>query len=309
MKKLYTTLVAVFAISQFSYAQQWTTSGSNIYNSNAGNVGIGTTSPNAKLDVQGGNISIYNNGGSSNIFVGSAATGKTNVSLSSSSDANGYGVLQSVSSAGSSYGNTVINPSGGNVGIGTTSPAALLSVQGGGTTTGISNIETTLTARFNTANPPIVLGIGYVSSDNPFIQAFNSGTSSTRSLIINPFGGNVGIGTTTPDVSLAVAGTIHSKEVKVDLIGWPDFVFKPTYKLPSLTEVKSYIDQNQHLPDMPSAQEVEKDGINLGELVKVQTKKIEELTLYLIEKDKQLKDQQDQLTEFKKELKALAHHE
>jgi hypothetical protein len=105
--------------------------------------------------------------------------------------------------------------------------------------------------------------------------------------------GNVAIGTTDPQgYKLAVNGTIHTKEVKVDLTGWPDYVFKPTYKFPSLTEVKTYIDQNQHLPDMPSEVEVAKNGINLGEMNKLLTKKIAELTLYLIEKDKEVREQQ-----------------
>jgi hypothetical protein len=64
-----------------------------------------------------------------------------------------------------------------------------------------------------------------------------------------------------PIAKLAVNGTIYTKEVKVDLTGWPDYVFKPTYTLPLLllNEVKIYNDQNQHLPDMPSKQEVIQD--------------------------------------------------
>jgi hypothetical protein len=296
MKKLYTTLVAVFAISQFSYAQ-WTTSGSNIYNSNTGNVGIGTSSPTAPLNVAGGGI-----------------------------------------------------------------------------TTSLSDIATTVTARFNTANPPITLGIGYVSSDNPFLQAFNSTLNVTNSLIFNPFGGNVGIGTAYPATKLDVqggnmsvynnsnpsyivlgsvasgktnlnlgtsadangSGVIQSVSVAGSAYGntlinpdggnvaigtidphgyklavngnaiatsmtvklysaWPDYVFKPTYKLPSLSAVKTYIEQNQHLPEMPSAQEVEKNGLNLGEMVKLQAKKIEELTLYLIEQQQRIDRLEKQL--------------
>jgi len=103
--------------------------------------------------------------------------------------------------------------------------------------------------------------------------------------------GNVGIGTTdTHGYQLAVNGTIHSKEVLVDLNNWPDYVFKKDYALMPLSEIKNYIDQNYHLPEIPSAVEVEKDGINLGEMNKVLLKKVEELTLYLIEKDKQIND-------------------
>lgn len=122
--------------------------------------------------------------------------------------------------------------------------------------------------------------------------------------------GNIGIGTANPgSYKLAVNGGIHSQSVNVDLTGWSDYVFKPEYALPSLTEVKTYIDQNHHLPDMPSEQEVIKEGIDLGEMNKLLTKKVEELTLYLIqqkeEADKQNRSQQQQIDEFKQQLNAL----
>ena len=285
-------------------------------------------------------------------------------------------------------------PSSGNVGIGiNTGLTVPLTVQGGSTTTGLANIATSLTTKFNTANPAVTLGVGYISSDNPFLQAFNNANSNPNSLIINPFGGNVGIGTTSPlqklvstgailnvgitgnnngvaytsftdgfysalhsaaptegvgmwsdnqgnasigalydnigsslnltvrssssahglvaikiggngnvgigtlspDAKLAVKGTIHTQEVKVDMNGWSDFVFDKTYRLPTLSSIKTYIDQNHHLPEIPSEAEVIKNGVNLGEMVKLQTKKIEELTLYLIEKDKQVAHQQNQI--------------
>lgn len=120
----------------------------------------------------------------------------------------------------------------------------------------------------------------------------NTFTDNGASLAIKAIeNGNVGIGTFTPDAKLAVNGTIHTKEVKVDLTGWADYVFKPSYKLPKLSEVKAFITKNQHLPDMPSEKEVVANGVNLGEMVTLQTKKIEELTLYLIERDEQLTQQ------------------
>jgi hypothetical protein len=128
------------------------------------------------------------------------------------------------------------------------------------------------------------------------IQDFSPNMIETHAAAgFNITGGNVGIGTTTPDAKLAVNGTIHTKEVKVDLTGWPDYVFKPKYNLPSLIELKTYIDKNQHLPEMPSEREVAKNGINLGEIVRLQTKKIEELTLYLIEQQKQMEQLKQEL--------------
>ncbi len=104
-------------------------------------------------------------------------------------------------------------------------------------------------------------------------------------------GGAVGIGTKSPDATLTVNGNIHAKEVKVDLsIPAPDYVFKKDYRLRPLTEVKNYIDQNSHLPEVPSAVEMETKGINLGDMNITLLKKVEELTLYLIEQNEQLRE-------------------
>jgi hypothetical protein len=102
--------------------------------------------------------------------------------------------------------------------------------------------------------------------------------------------GNVGIGTTdTHGYKFAVNGDIHTKKVVVDLINWPDYVFKSSYNLKPLSEVKTYIDQNHHLPEMPSEKEVAEKGIDLGEMNKLLAKKVEELTLYMIESDRKQK--------------------
>lgn len=112
-------------------------------------------------------------------------------------------------------------------------------------------------------------------------------SSLTRMTIDN--NGNVGIGTENPDAKLSVNGLIHTKEVKVDLIGWPDYVFEENYELLSLEETENYINKNGHLPNIPSALEVEKNGVNLGEINKKLLEKIEELTLHLIELNKEIK--------------------
>jgi hypothetical protein len=119
------------------------------------------------------------------------------------------------------------------------------------------------------------------------------------------FNGNVGIGTINPQNKLDVNGTIHSKQVNVDLNGWPDYVFKKDYQLPTLQEIKTYIDKNHHLPEMPSEQEVAKDGLNLGEVNKILTRKVEELTLYMIEEDKKEKEKDEELNAQKRNNQAL----
>lgn len=119
--------------------------------------------------------------------------------------------------------------------------------------------------------------------------------------------GNVGIGTRDQQgYKLAVKGNIHAQEVKVDMDGWADYVFKSDYELFPLSDLKAYIDKNQHLPEMPSEKEIVDKGLSLGEMNKLLTKKVEELTLYLIEKDKQMKIQDDRLLGIEKKLKVLS---
>jgi len=210
----------------------------------------------------------------------------------------------------------------GNVGIGTTTPSGKLDVNGNGNYSGSLQIggfavnSNTTKLFINNGggygkNWAISAGANQISEQGFYI--YNWTDNPTIPLFTLTNSGNVGIGTTDPgSYKLAVNGTIHSKAVIIDLIGWPDYVFKKDYKLMPLAEVKSYIDQNQHLPGLPTGKEVESKGLDVGEMNKLLSKKVEELTLYLIEKDKkdeeketQLKGQQQQINELKQQLSAL----
>lgn len=107
-------------------------------------------------------------------------------------------------------------------------------------------------------------------------------------------------------------GAMYAKQIFVQTTGFPDYVFNKGYQLMPLMQLKSYIDQNHHLPEMPAAADVEKNGQNLGEINKLLTKKVEELTLYLIDKNQEIitlkqndQSQQQQIDELKKQMAAL----
>ena len=181
----------------------------------------------------------------------------------------------------------------GSVGIGTASPEAKLHVEGR------SYIRT---------NDDDVLTFDNTDDSWQYIQFKGNGVRKTWMGLdnYNNFniykekggailfgGGNVGIGTSNvsdPDYRLFVETGIRTRKVKVDQTNWADYVFEPAYRLLPLIEVERFIKQNKHLPEVPTAKEVEKNGVDLGENQVLLLKKIEELTLYAIESEKLTQD-------------------
>jgi len=85
-------------------------------------------------------------------------------------------------------------------------------------------------------------------------------------------------------------GEVKARKVTVDLDSWSDFVFEDEYNLMSIPELKNFITQNKHLPDVPSEAEVTEDGVDVAEMDKILLQKIEELTLYIIELEERIDD-------------------
>lgn len=139
--------------------------------------------------------------------------------------------------------------------------------------------------------------------DNPLI--------STKNLLVEGDGvhyianGNLGIGTTNPKERLSVNGKIRAQEVKVEIANWPDYVFEDGYNPISLAELEKYIKINKHLPEIPNAIEVEKSGIDLGEMNRLLLKKIEELTIILIQKEKRMLQESERLTKVEEKLEKM----
>jgi hypothetical protein len=137
---------------------------------------------------------------------------------------------------------------------------------------------------------------------------FNGGAFSsnewitTGNDIYNNNSGNIGIGTTdTKGYKFAVNGDAIFNKIKVkSYLDWPDYVFQQGYPLLSLQEIESYIKLNNHLPGVPSASEVRMNGVDLAENQAILLKKIEELTLLLIDQNKKLEEQAKKIEELEK---------
>jgi hypothetical protein len=112
---------------------------------------------------------------------------------------------------------------------------------------------------------------------------------NSGNVYFNNTGGGVGVGVTSlgAGVKFQVDGKIKCKEVEVALTPWPDHVFNANYNLRPLEEVEAFIVNNKHLPDVPNQQEIQNNGLNLGQMDAILLQKIEELTLYVIELKKE----------------------
>ena len=135
------------------------------------------------------------------------------------------------------------------------------------------------------------------------MKLFTDGSSTTPDydhFIIQRDGGEIAINTETfaTGYQMSVNGKIICTELRVAaLTNWPDYVFSDDYKLMPLDELEEAISQNGHLPNIPSAEQVEAEGFEVGMMNKLLMEKVEELTLYIIELNKQVEAQNKRIQE------------
>jgi hypothetical protein len=282
-----------------SLDKHWNRTGSDIFTTNgSGNVGIGTSTPAEKLTINATNPAIrFTNAGTEKGF------------LQASGNDMRLGTYGS-----NTTGNIFFNTLGtdrmtiaddGNIGLGISSPVSRFQILTGyeaslsthgflmlGSQSGTNLVMdgNEIMARFNGAATNLNLqnegGNVYIGDPAAFSSAHRLGVDGNAVIT-----GNMRIGTTvTPSgYKLAVDGKMICTEVLVRLVSnWPDYVFSNSYKRPGLDEVEDFIKKNNHLPGIPSAKEIETNGISVGEMQKMQMEKIEELTLYIIDLKKEI---------------------
>ena len=306
-----------FYVNRLGYDMNLYVNGKGMTIKNSGNIGIGTTNPQTLLNVNVGN-------GGANGTAGIRVGGTDNYSsLEFGIDGAYDGMIRSfgnnlkyyaghwkvigntasenhnhtwyTSKAGSNDWSTVkmILNENGYLGIGTTNPEQKLTLNGGefSISDGGSGLPFKIWAGGNDGENHMRIGTDfghYGDSAIELYQNYSGGSAQNPGKVI--VNGNLGVGTRFPDSKLTVKGKIHSEEVKVDLsVPAPDYVFKEDYNLRTLEETQKYIKENGHLPNIPSAKEMEENGVELGVMNMKLLEKIEELTLYILEQEKRIK--------------------
>ncbi|MBB4806424.1 hypothetical protein HNP38_001696 [Chryseobacterium defluvii] len=265
------------------------------------NVGIGTYSPNSTLEVgnsNGAKLTISTNGGSamsaSPLYPMLEFAGYLN-----SPKARIYSSEESGNTNGSKFSIAV------NDGAGSTSIIERFTIlKNGNTGIGVATPAYTLDVAGNAQFQDIISG-----GSNAWIFQTPDDGSKTLRLAYGGAGGAWEWGKAfvlsgdTGNASLQ--GKFEAKEVKVTHTPTADFVFEEDYNLPKLEDIEKHIKQKKHLPEIASAKQMEKEGVNIGEFQIQLLQKIEELTLYTIEQNKQLKNQQERIQQLEKENKEI----
>jgi hypothetical protein len=312
--------------------------GSGISVAYGGNVGIRTTAPAQIFTVNAGGsnggIQIQSTTGQNIVRYYQTDAG-TNLKYFQQGIYAGKGFISGVNDAttAETYRFITFDMSNGNVGIGTTNPGVNLDIQGIVRARNLSGSGITLNASGAASNNFSGANFYLIANNNAAAYGLTNPGSQANVMFRtdnwvgtfvwgrtkSPGGladfqeymrindaGNVGIGTTTTgNCKLAVEGMIGAREVQVVASSWPDYVFDESYKLDALDDVEQMIKTDKHLPGIPSKEEVEKDGVKLGEMQTKLLQKVEEMTLYLIEQNKKIDNQNERIQRLERENEEL----
>jgi hypothetical protein len=295
------------------------TAGNDVFSIRDGKVGIGNSTPQAPLHIVGGIDPLQ---GASVILDKGGMAKQFYLSFYGDNLSQAFigqpGNVSNRLDFGTGNTTTVMTLLNDKVGIGSTTPAEKLDVNGNVRATGfilptgaaagkVLTSDASGNATWQTGGSSSS-GWGYNGSTVSGLKSFGTVdnydlpviTNNTERMRVLATGGVIIGGTVLPatDALLAVNGTAYAKKIQVTLTGWADYVFHANYRLRPLSEVEQYINQYHHLPEVPSAEEVEKKGLDLGDNQATLLKKIEELTLYVIE-------QQKEITALKKEVEQV----
>ncbi|WP_298510448.1 hypothetical protein [uncultured Kordia sp.] len=285
-------LVICLVLANFTYSQ------TNTFPT-SGNVGIGTSGPTAKTDM----------------YLPQFATMESGLRITSpfafqqGSTINSLFHIRKNGLRRGSFGTQFIVRTNGKVGIGEENPNSKLHVHNGRIQiTGNNSYGGPMMIFGGDTNAPSGnWGIEYVSGGVAGLNFWKPSGSSNfgnyKMFLTDTGKVSIGLdpntaGTFNGNFKLYVADGIMTEKVKVTLRSssdWADYVFEDNYELLPLEEVEAHIEKNGHLPNVPSAEEVAKEGINLAKMDAKLLEKIEELTLYVIEQQKQIKKLQEQL--------------
>ncbi|WNM20198.1 hypothetical protein [Flavobacterium capsici] len=208
-------------------------------------------------------------------------------------------------------GNTISISNGNSITFPTTNivGGSNVTITGSGTTTSpyqISSVDTSLYANNGVINQATTVGGNRVVDMNDRNIWFNTSTSATNGKLY--IGSSPNYNNATGSYKLFVEGGIMTEKVKVALRStnnWADYVFEKDYNLLPLNEVEKYIQKNKHLPGVKSAEELAENGLDIAEMQSKHMEKIEELTLYIIEQNKKLQQQNDEIQLLKNQMNEI----
>ena len=263
MKKLlfvYSILLITCAFSLNCYSQSWSYGTNKIFAyPDTTKVGIGISSPTERLHINKGALKIGN----------SSSAADRSINMLKIGDGNYVQIGEWEADDMLSFKANRYNFTNGNVGIGITNPRYKLDVDG-------------------------KLFLRTYEWKNACAYSYLIKLNTIENSWINT-PGYIGIGTEHPHHKLDVRGAIRADEIYVNIATGADFVFDDSYKLRSLSELNKFVQEYQHLPEIPSANEMRTNGVNMNEFQMQLLQKIEELTLYVIQQEQRIQELENQI--------------